>query len=79
MTETLFCYSCRTHHLRELMHQFHTQHGLRWRCRRTIDAAKCGTTERDAFGRQQTDINRQFAQEMADKLFVPFTARRLQR
>jgi hypothetical protein len=61
------------------MHRFHTRQGLRWRCRRSIEAARCTVAERDAFGRQQSEINRELAQETADRLFVPFTARRLQR
>ena len=79
MTETLFCYSCRTHHPRELMYRFHTRQGFRWRCRRSIEAAQCSVAERDAFGRQQTDINREFTQETADRFFVPFPARRQSR
>lgn len=79
MTETLFCYACRTHHPRELMHRFLTRHGLRWRCRRSIEAARCSIAERDAFGRLQTEINRARAEQTAGRPFVPLLARRLQR
>jgi hypothetical protein len=71
MTETLFCYSCRTHHPLERMEQFRTRQGLRWRCRRTIEAAKSSLAEREAFGRQQTEINL----DAAEKFFRHNTAR----
>lgn len=79
MMETIFCYTCRTHHPREAMHLIHTRHGLRWRCRRSIEAAQCSIAERDAFGRQQTGINRELAEQTAQRPFLPFAARRLQR
>ena len=79
MTETLFCYCCRVHHPSEQMHRFHTRHGFRWRCRRTIEAAKCPSGDRDAFGRLQSEINRETAQQLAERIFVPIGERRLQR
>ncbi len=79
MTETLFCYCCRVHHPREQMHHFRTSQGLRWRCRRSIEAANCPSNDRDAFGRQQSEINRELAQLQAERLFVPLGERRLQR
>ena len=79
MTESLFCYCCRVHHPSEQMHRFRTRHGFRWRCRRTIEAALCSTGERDAFGRLQSEINRENAQQLAEQIFVPLGERRLQR
>lgn len=79
MPETLFCYSCRRHHPRELMCRFPTRHGLRWRCRRSIEASLSSVSERDAFGHRQTQINREMVEESVIGAFVPFVARRLQR
>ncbi|MEN9480726.1 MAG: hypothetical protein RLZZ298_2121 [Pseudomonadota bacterium] len=79
MTETLFCYCCRVHHPSEQMHRFRTRHGFRWRCRRSIEAAKCAASERDAFGRTQSEINRQAAEKLAEQIFIPRDERRLQR
>jgi hypothetical protein len=79
MKETLFCYSCRTHHPLDRMEQFHTRQGLRWRCRRTIEAAKCSVAERDAFGRQQSAINREVSEKIAERLIRPYHERPLQR
>ena len=67
MSETLFCYCCRVHHPRDQMHSFLTSQGLRWRCQRSIDAAKASMNERDAFGKQQTEINREAALEIAKR------------
>ena len=79
MTETLFCYCCRVHHASSQMRRVPSRHGFRWRCQRSIKAAQCGVLERDAFGRQQTEINREAAHKAAERLFVPLHARRLQR
>lgn len=79
MTETLFCYCCRVHHPSEQMHRFRTRHGFRWRCRRSIEAAKCAAGERDAFGRAQSEINRQASEKLAEHIFIPRSERRLQR
>ncbi len=79
MKESAFCYSCRTHHPLDQMHQIRIGHGLRWRCRRSIVAAQCSIAERDAFGRQQTAINSADAQQKADRYFPSFEQRRLQR
>ncbi len=70
MSETLYCYCCRVHHPRDQMHSFMTSQGLRWRCQRSIDAAKRSRDERDAFGKQQTEINREAAQEVANRVFL---------
>lgn len=79
MPETIFCYCCRVHHPSEQMHRFRTRHGFRWRCRRSIEAAKCAISERDAFGKQQSENNRDLARELTKQAFVPIQERRLQR
>ena len=56
--EMLYCYCCRVHHPKDQMRPYMTKHGYRWRCLRSIEAAACSRRERDAFGRQQTEINR---------------------
>lgn len=68
MTEMLFCYCCRAHHPKDQMRPFRTKQGNRWRCIRSIEAATCPPPVRDAFGRQQTEINRAEAQRMASRL-----------
>lgn len=68
MMETLFCYCCRVHHPKDQMRPFRTKQGYRWRCIRSIEAAACSRRERDAFGRQQTEINRADAQLVAERL-----------
>jgi hypothetical protein len=40
MTEKVFCYHCRVHHPPEVMGRYETRKGARWRCLRTIAAAK---------------------------------------
>lgn len=64
--EMTFCYCCRLHHPRDEMRLFETRRGLRWRCIRSIEAAARSLRERDAFGRQQSDINRQALQHAAE-------------
>ena len=59
MTDMLYCYCCRVHHPRQQMRLFPTTRGARWRCLRSIAAARSDTQARDAFGRRQTEINRQ--------------------
>lgn len=58
MTEKIFCYCCRVHHPVEEMQAFQTRQGVRWRCRRSIEAARREIELRDAFGRAQSEINR---------------------
>lgn len=70
MTETLFCYCCRIHHPKDEMRRFATKRGERWRCLRSISAALGSLNERDAFGRQQSALNRLAAIEAAERLTV---------
>jgi hypothetical protein len=67
MTEMLFCYCCRVHHPKDQMRPFRTRHGERWRCIRSIKAAACARAERDAFGKQQTAINREDSRRIAER------------
>lgn len=59
--DTIFCHSCRVQHPKEQMRLYPTKHGRRWRCRRSIAGASSSPAERDAFGQQQTVINREQA------------------
>jgi type IV secretory pathway TraG/TraD family ATPase VirD4 len=44
------------------MRQIETKNGKRWRCIKSIEAAKQSRKEREAFGRKTTDMNRSDAQ-----------------
>lgn len=61
MTDTIFCYSCRTHHPAAQMSLVPTRRGRRWRCLRSIAEANRAPAERDAFGERQSAINREQA------------------
>ena len=58
MPETAFCYHCGAHHPVEEMRQILTKKGKRWRCVKSIEAAKVGISKRDAFGRGISAINK---------------------
>ncbi|MDD2742931.1 MAG: hypothetical protein PHV02_11695 [Rhodocyclaceae bacterium] len=79
MTETLYCYCCRVHHPSEQMRRFETRHGARWRCLRSIQAARSSVEERDQFGRGQSDINLALARLQKESIIIPISERRLQR
>lgn len=66
MTTMRFCYCCRVHHAEEQMRLFTTRQGMRWRCLRSIAAATQPADQREAFGRQQTAINREAARRVAE-------------
>ena len=66
MTETVFCYCCRVPHENTLMRLFPTRQGHRWRCLRSIEAASRTRRERDDFGLQQSEINRESARRAAE-------------
>lgn len=68
MNETLYCYCCRVHHPRSEMRRFITRQGERWRCLRSIKAARHNLDQRDAFVRQTTTLNRLAAEEMAGRV-----------
>lgn len=65
MTDLVFCSCCRVHHDRADMTAIETPRGKRWRCRRSLLAAQSSIGERDAFGRRQTEINRELARRLA--------------
>lgn len=66
MPEMKFCYCCRVHHPLDQMRLFPTRQGHRWRCVRSIEAAVRDRAARDAFGQQQTIINRDAASRAAE-------------
>lgn len=68
MSEMIFCYCCRVHHPKEEMRLFQTRQGPRWRCLRSIEAARGPRAERDAFGQQQTALNRDWSRQRAEQL-----------
>jgi len=57
MSSTLYCYHCSAYHPREQMRQIDTKGGKRWRCIKSIEAAKKDQSERDAFGRRVSAMN----------------------
>lgn len=67
MTETMYCYCCRVHHPKDQMRLFPTKLGDRWRCIRSIEAASRSLLTRDAFGRQQTEFNREDSRRVAER------------
>lgn len=78
MSDMVFCYSCRVHHPRDQMLGFATRSGTRWRCRRSIVEASGPLAERDAFGRRQSEINRELTRKKVDR-FGPAQLERLLR
>ncbi|WP_281983343.1 hypothetical protein [Azonexus hydrophilus] len=48
------------------MRLFRTRQGYRWRCLRSIEAASRNHGERDAFGQQQTALNREISRRAAE-------------
>jgi len=58
MAETAFCYHCRQHHPLTEMRRMGPEGSKRWRCIRSIEASKRSQKERDAFGREVTQINK---------------------
>jgi hypothetical protein len=57
-SETIYCYHCARHHPREEMRQIETKVGKKWRCIKSIQATRKSATQRDAFGKTVTTINR---------------------
>ena len=58
MSSKVYCYHCMTYHHPEIMRKMVTRSGERWRCIRSIEAARRNPDERDAFGEQQSELNR---------------------
>jgi len=57
-SETAFCYSCGRHHPVEEMRQILTKAGMRWRCIKSIEAARQGRAGRQEFGSQTSAKNK---------------------
>lgn len=62
VSPTAYCYHCGISHPKEEMRQIFTKGSKRWRCIKSIEAAKNDRAVRDAFGRQVTAINKAEAQ-----------------
>lgn len=62
MSETIYCYHCRTHHPKEEMRQITTKTGKRWRCIKSIQATKVDVAARDRYGKKITEMNKAEAQ-----------------
>ena len=58
MTTKVYCYNCMSYHSPDEMRKVTTKAGERWRCIRSIEAAGAGPSERDAFGRSMSELNR---------------------
>ena len=71
MADTLYCYHCGQHHPKTEMRQIETKGARRWRCIKSIEAAKKGREAREAFGRQTTDTNKAEAQNKLKALLNP--------
>ncbi len=70
MSETVFCYHCRTRHPKADVRQIETKGGKRWRCHKSIEATKAGAAERAAFGQRMTELNRATSEYLASKHVV---------
>ncbi|MDK9704333.1 MAG: hypothetical protein OEL20_14450 [Sulfuritalea sp.] len=57
-TETIYCYHCTRHHPKAEMRQIETKGGKRWRCIKSIEATKKSSSQRDAFGKTVTTMNK---------------------
>jgi len=65
MSETAYCYHCGIRHPIEEMRAILSKGGKRLRCIKSIKAAKAEVAQRDAFGRQMTEMNKAEAQGKA--------------
>jgi len=70
MSEMQFCYHCRFHHPKTQMRRYLTKQGYRWRCTRSIQAARQSLGMREEFGRFQTEVNRAEARRKAQYIHV---------
>ena len=71
MADIRYCYHCSTHHAEADMRQIDTKSGKRWRCIKSIDAAKQNRTSREAYGRQVTANNKTEASNRNKALLNP--------
>ncbi len=58
MSDTAYCYHCRSHHPISEMRQIVNKAGKRWRCIKSIEATKQDRAAREAFGRSVTENNK---------------------
>ncbi len=58
MSDTIYCYHCRTYHPKDQMRQLETKTGKRWRCIKSIEATKRSQAMRDAYGQEVTAMNK---------------------
>jgi hypothetical protein len=58
MSKLAYCHTCRTYHPIETMRRVMTRKGMRWRCIKTIEAARQPRDKRQEFGAQTTANNK---------------------
>lgn len=63
-----FCYHCRKYHPISEMKLMSTKSGKRWRCKTSLMAAKRSQLQRDAYGKQVSEINSRVAADHARRL-----------
>ena len=71
MSDTAFCYHCSVHHAMAEMRQIVTKGGKRWRCIKSIEAARAGLEARNAFGQRMTEINKAETQSRQSRMVNP--------
>jgi len=67
-SSTIYCYHCRVLHPKEDMRLLVTKTGKRWRCIQSIEAAKADKKQREEFGRQVSQANKEEAQRKQESL-----------
>ena len=67
MSRSIYCYTCNVQHPIEEMRQIVTKKGIRWRCIKTIEAARLARDKRQEFGARTTAKNRADAQAKGRK------------
>lgn len=76
MPPTHFCYHCSKHHPADEMRQVDNKGKKRWRCIKSIEAAKQAKDVREEFGRNVTANNKGDARDKAKGLLNPEVAYR---
>lgn len=72
MSDTVYCYYCGVRHPVSEVRQIILKTGKRWRCIRSIEAAKVSRHEREAFGMRMTELNRMKAEQQKSKCLPKF-------
>jgi hypothetical protein len=57
-SENIYCYHCGRQHPSGEMRRIDTKGGKKWRCIKSIEATKKNSSQRDAFGKTVTMINK---------------------